>query len=146
MQLQTLRKGGQVTLDLLSYLDEGLVFHDTPVISPVSNPEGTASLDAQAGEDLVKRMFARAWEDGKITKDEQQLISEVVTFLGMHPERVGRLSDEARRAQNAPPPEDVYRDMLRQALIDGEIVEDEIALLSTMRQAFAIDESTTFDY
>ena len=31
-------------------------------------------------------MFARAWEDGKITKDEQQLISEVVTFLGMHPE------------------------------------------------------------
>ena len=32
--------------------------------------------------------------------------------------------------------------MLRQALIDGEIVEDEIALLSTMRQAFAIDEST----
>ena len=32
--------------------------------------------------------------------------------------------------------------MLRQALIDGEIVEDEIALLSTMRQAFAIDEET----
>ena len=137
--LSNLRKGGQMTLDLLSYLDEGLVFHENRVISPVSNPEGTASLDAQAGENLVKRMFARAWEDGKITKDEQQLITEVVTFLGMHPERVGRLSDEARRAQNAPPPEDVYRDMLRQALIDGEIVEDEIALLATMRQAFGID-------
>jgi len=137
--LSSLRKGGQMTLDLLSYLDEGLVFHENRVISPVSNPEGTASLDAQAGENLVKRMFARAWEDGKITKDEQQLITEVVTFLGMHPERVGRLSDEARRAQNAPPPEDVYRDMLRQALIDGEIVEDEIALLATMRQAFGID-------
>ncbi len=140
--LSSLRKGGQMTLDLLSYLDEGLVFHDNRVISPVSNPEGTASLDAQAGENLVKRMFARAWEDGKITKDEQQLITEVVTFLGMHPERVGRLSDEARRAQNAPPPEDVYRDMLRQALIDGEIVEDEIALLATMRQAFGIDMDT----
>ena len=94
--LGTLRKGGQMTLDLLSYLDEGLVFHESRVISPVSNPEGTASLDAQAGESLVKRMFARAWEDGKITKDEQQLITEVVTFLGMHPERVGRLSDDAR--------------------------------------------------
>ena len=140
--LSSLRKGGQMTLDLLSYLDEGLVFHENRVISPVSNPEGTASLDAQAGENLVKRMFARAWEDGKITKDEQQLITEVVTFLGMHPERVGRLSDEARRAQNAPPPEDVYRDMLRQALIDGEIVEDEIALLATMRQAFGIDMET----
>jgi len=140
--LSSLRRGGQMTLDLLSYLDEGLVFHETPVISPVSNPEGSASLDAQAGEDLVKRMFARAWEDGKITKDEQQLITEVVTFLGMHPERVGRLSDEARRAQNAPPPQDVYRDMLRQALVDGEIVEDEIALLKTMRQAFSIDSET----
>ena len=138
--LGTLRKGGQMTLDLLSHVDEGMVFHDSPVVSPVSKPEGIASLDAQAGENLVKRLFARAWEDGKITKDEQQLISEVVTFLGMHPERVERLSEEARKAQNAPPPEDVYRDMLRQALVDGEIVEDEIALLTTMRQAFGIDE------
>ena len=56
--LSSLRKGGQMTLDLLSYLDEGLVFHESRVISPVSNPEGTASLDAQAGESLVKRMFA----------------------------------------------------------------------------------------
>ena len=140
--LSSLRKGGQMTLDLLSHVDEGLVFHANPVVSPVSNPEGTASLDAQAGENLVKRMFARAWEDGKITKDEQQLITEVVTFLGMHPERVERLSEEARRAQNAPPPEDVYRDMLRQALVDDELVEDEIALLTTMRQAFGIDDQT----
>lgn len=140
--LSTLRKGGQMTLDLLSHVDEGMVFHNNPVISPVSNPEGTASLDAQAGESLVKRMFARAWEDGKITKDEQQLITEVVTFLGMHPQRVERLSEEARKAQNAPPVDDVYRDMLRQALVDGEIVEDEIALLSTMRQAFGIDDQT----
>jgi len=87
-------------------------------------------------------MFARAWEDGKITKDEQQLISEVVNFLGMHPDRVRRLSDEARRTQNAPPPEEVYRDMLRQALIDGEIMSDEIALLTTMREAFGIDLET----
>ena len=138
--LGSLRKGGQMTLDLLSHIDEGMVYHESPVVSPVSNPEGTASLAAQAGENLVKRMFARAWEDGKITKDEQQLITEVVTFLGMHPQRVERLSEEARRAQNAPPPEDVYRDKLRQALIDGEIIDDETALLTTMRQAFGIDE------
>ena len=140
--LSTLRKGGQMTLELISHVDEGMLFHNSPVISPVSNPEGVASLDAQAGEDLVRRMLARAWEDGKITKDEQQLISEVVNFVGMHPDRVRRLSDEARRAQNAPPPEDVYLDMLRQALFDGEIMEDEIALLTTMREAFGIDLET----
>lgn len=140
--LSSLRKGGQMTLELISHVDEGMVFHDSPVTSPVSNPEGVASLDAQAGEDLVRRMLARAWEDGKITNDEQQLITEVVNFVGMHPDRVRRLSDEARRAQNAPPPEEVYLDMLRQALIDGEIMQDEIALLTTMREAFGIDLET----
>ena len=41
-------------------------------------------------------MFARAWEDGIITYDEHQLITEVVEFLGMHPDRIKRLSEEAR--------------------------------------------------
>jgi len=140
IKISELRKGGQLTLDLLSHIDEAMVFHENPVISPVSNPDGVASLDAQAGEQLVRRLFARAWEDGKITKDEQQLISEVVEFLGMHPERVRRLSDESRRSQKAPPPEEIYLDMLKQALVDGELVEDEIALLETVRVAFGIDQ------
>ena len=140
--LSTLRKGGQFTLDLLSHLDEGLVYHENPVVSPISNPEGKASLDAQAAENLVRRLFARAWEDGKITKDEQYLLNEVVDFIGMHPERVIRISEEARKTQNAPPPEEVYLDMLKQALVDGEIVEDEIALLKTMRDSFGIDDTT----
>ncbi len=142
VSLENLRSGGQLTLDLLSHVDEGMVYHDSPVVSPISNPEGVASLDAQAGENLIRRMLARAWEDGKITKDEQQLLSEVVEFIGIHPDRVRRLSDEARRSINAPPPEEVYREMLQQALIDGEIVEDEDALLDTMREAFGIDSDT----
>ena len=82
-------------LELLSHLDEGLNYFDTALVSPVSNPEGMASIDAQYGEELVRRMFARAWEDGKITRDEQSLLNEAVEFLGMHPERARRLSNEA---------------------------------------------------
>lgn len=140
--LSELRKGGQATLDLLSHIDEGMNYNEHPVVSPVSNPEGVASLDAQASEHLVRRLFARAWEDGKITRDEQYLLSEVVDFLGMHPERVRRLSDEARKHQNASPPEEIYRDMLRQAMIDGELVDDEIALLETVRIAYGFDRLT----
>jgi len=140
--LSELRKGGQASLDLLSFVDEGMNFHENPVVSPVSNPEGVASLDAQAGEHLIRRLFARAWEDGKITRDEQYLLSEVVDFLGMHPERVRRLSDEARREQKAPPPEEIYRDMLRQAMVDGELIDDEIALLETVRIAYGFDRLT----
>lgn len=140
--LGDLRSAAQETLELLSHIDEAMVYHENPVVSPVSNPEGVASLDAQAGEHLIRRLFARAWEDGRITKDEQYLLSEVVEFLGMHPERVRRLSDEARREQKAPPPEEIYRDMLRQAMLDGELIDDEIALLETVRIAYGFDRLT----
>ena len=52
-------------LELLSHIDETMKYNDKPVISPVSNPIGKASLDAQAGENLVKRMFA---EHGKMAR------------------------------------------------------------------------------
>lgn len=142
LKLSVIIKSGDHILELLSHIDEQMIYHNSAVISPVSNPEGEASLDAQAGEQLVKRMFARAWEDGKITKDEQQLISEVVQFLGMHPERVMRLSEQARKEQNIPPPEEIYLDMLRQALIDDSIIEEELILLDTFRIAFGIDVET----
>jgi len=60
----------------------------------------------------------------------------------MHPDRVRRLSNEARREINAPPPEEIYLDMLRQALVDGVIHEEEEALLRTVQVAFDIDAET----
>lgn len=142
VRLETLWTRSTPVLELLSHLDEGMTFHDQALVSPVSNPEGMASIDAQYGEELVRRMFARAWEDGKITRDEQSLLNEVVGFLGMHPERVRRLSNEARQSLKIPPPEEVYYDMILQALDDGEILQDEIDLLDTFRIHFGIDQLT----
>ena len=62
--LQTLLTSSQDTLETLAHIDEHMVVHSDPVMSPVSHPEGSASLDAQAGEALIRRMFARAWQDG----------------------------------------------------------------------------------
>ena len=140
MLLSSLYSTQTPILELLSHVDDGMNHHDEALVSPVSNPEGMASIDAQYGEQLVRRMFARAWEDGKITKDEQSLLNEVVEFLGMHPERVRRLSNEARQSLKIPPPEEVYYDMILQALDDGEIIQDEIDLLETFRIHFGIDQ------
>ena len=140
--LESLLSSSQDTLETLAHIDEHMVAHSEPVMSPVSHPEGSASLDAQAGESLVRRLFARAWQDGRITKDEQLLLNEVVDFLGMHPDRVRRLSNEARREIDVPPPEEIYLDMLRQALVDGVIHEEEEALLQTGQIAFDIDSNT----
>ena len=140
--LESIFKPSISPLETLAHIDEHYVYHQSPVLSPVSHPEGAASLDAQAGEALVRRMFARAWEDGRITKDEQLLLNEVVDFLGMHPDRVRRLSNEARREINVPPPEEIYLEMLRQALVDGTIHDEEEALLKTVQVAFDIDTAT----
>ena len=133
-------KNNRRILEILSHIDSNLRYHDEPVITSIAKPSGKASLDAQTSEELMKRMFARAWEDGKITNDEHQLITEVVDFLGMHPERVRRLSEEARTAIDIPPPEEIYLEMLRQALVDKQIIEEENALLDTFRVAYGIDE------
>ena len=60
----------------------------------------------------------------------------------MHPERVKRLSEEARGAIDISPPEDIYFEMLSQALIDDKLVEDEITLLETFRGAYGITDET----
>ena len=140
--IKDIPKGEKRILELLSHIDDNLVYHENPIISSISQPSGTASLDAQSSEELVKRMFARAWEDGIITHDEHLLISEVVEFLGMHPERVNRLSEEARGSIEISPPEDIYLEMLSQALVDGQLVDDEITLLETFRGAYGISDET----
>ena len=140
--IKDIPKGEKRILELLSHIDDNLVYHENPIISSISQPSGTASLDAQSSEELVKRMFARAWEDGIITHDEHLLISEVVEFLGMHPERVNRLSEEARGSIEISPPEDIYLEMLSQALVDGQLVDDEITLLETFRGAYGISNET----
>jgi len=129
-------------LEILSHIDEEYCYHNEPIISSIAEPSGKASLDAQSSEELVKRMFARAWEDGIITYDEHQLISEVVEFLGMHPNRIKRLSELARESIVISPPEDIYLEMLSQALVDNQLVEDEVALLETYRGAYGITNET----
>ena len=140
VSIRDIPRGERKILEILSHIDEEYYYHKDPIISSIAEPSGKASLDAQSSEELVKRMFARAWEDGIITYDEHQLISEVVEFLGMHPSRIKRLSEQARESIIVSPPEDIYLEMLSQALVDNQLVEDEVALLETYRGAYGITD------
>ncbi len=142
VSIREIPRGTRRILEVLSHIDDELRYHEQPIISSIAQASGRASLDAQSSEELVKRMFARAWEDGIITHDEHQLIAEVVEFLGMHPNRIKRLSEEARESIVISPPEDIYLEMLTQALDDNELVDDEMALLETFRGAYGISEET----
>ena len=127
-------------LKLLSHIDDDGTWNEFPLVSPVSEPEGNLSTDGKQIEELIRRMFSRAWEDGKITRDEQSLLNELVQFWGIHPKRVVQISEKARGNQNVPEPEEIYLEMLVQALEDGEIQDEELGLLTTLRNAFDIDD------
>ncbi|DAC31728.1 MAG TPA: hypothetical protein HA327_00940 [Candidatus Poseidoniaceae archaeon] len=142
ISIRDIPRGERKLLEILSHIDEEYCYHNEPIISSIAEPSGKVSLDAQSSEELVKRMFARAWEDGIITYDEHQLISEVVEFLGMHPDRIKRLSELARESIITSPPEDIYLEMLSQALVDNQLVDDEVALLETYRGAYGITDVT----
>ena len=56
------------------------------------------------------------------------------------PKPVADYGEEARGSIEFSPPEDIYLEMLSQALVDNELVEDEITLLETFRGAYGISD------
>ena len=129
-------------LEFLSHFDEGLNHSVTSLVTTHENPSESTGISKEQSEDLVFRLFKKAWLDGKITKDEQVILGEVIHFLGLSPEIVSEISDRARSKQTSKNPDLVYFEMLKQALVDGEIVSDETALLNTLRFALKISTET----
>ena len=133
-------KPSQPILEFLSHFDDGLNYSDVPLNIQKRNRIQANSLTKQESEELIHRLFEKAWMDGRISRDEQILLGEVIQFLGLESERVTDISDKARRAPSSQSPEAIYFEMLKQALMDGEIVEDENALLQTLKTALKISD------
>ena len=61
MLLSSLYSTQTPILELLSHVDDGMNHHEeVPWFHPSPTPRACASIDAQYGEQLVRRMFARA--------------------------------------------------------------------------------------
>ena len=58
-------------LEFLSHYDEGLNYSVTSLVTPHESPSESTGISREQSEDLVFRLFKKAWMDGKITKDEQ---------------------------------------------------------------------------
>ena len=133
-------KHSQPILEFLSHFDDGLNYSDVPLNVHTQNRIQANSLTKQESEELIHRLFEKAWMDGRISRDEQILLGEVIQFLGLESDRVTDISDKARKAPSSQSPETIYFEMLKQALMDGEIVEDENALLQTLKTALKISD------
>ena len=98
-------------------------------------------MEGKISEALVKAVFERAWRDGSLSEAERGIVEEIVTFIGMSPERVTRIEQDALNSlteSKGPDRENIYRDLLEQALEDGEIIEEEQVMLETLRKTLDI--------
>ena len=128
-------------LTLLSHVDENLSWHPEPLVVPISEAKGSLGMEGKISEALVKAVFERAWRDGSLSEAERGIVEEIVTFIGMSPERVTRIEQDALNSlteSKGPDRENIYRDLLEQALEDGEIIEEEQVMLETLRKTLDI--------
>jgi len=128
-------------LTLLSHVDENLNWHADPMVVPISEAKGSLGMEGKISEALVKAVFERAWRDGSLSEAERGIVEEIVGFIGMSPERVTRIEQEALNSlseSKGPDRDSIYRDLLEQALEDGEIIEEEQVMLETLRKTLDI--------
>tara|TARA_B100000131_G_scaffold322199_1_gene375345 strand:+ start:1724 stop:2788 length:1065 start_codon:yes stop_codon:yes gene_type:complete len=152
MSLVITRDGEEVTLEslestdsiliTLSHIDSNRSWNETPLQVPISQGKGDVGIEGKVSEALVKAVFERAWRDGSLSEAERGIVEEIVNFLGMSPERVTRMEQDALNnlsESKGPDRERIYRDLLEQALEDGEIIEEELVMLETLRTTLDID-------
>ena len=94
--IKDIPKGDKRILELLSHIDEKLCYHENPIVSAISKPSGLHRLMHNRVKSWLNVCLPEHGKMELLHSDEHLLISEVVEFLGMHPERVKRLSEEAR--------------------------------------------------
>jgi DNA-binding PadR family transcriptional regulator len=127
--------------------DAGL--SDTNAMDDISTLSDT--IDRTAGVDKISQpvkydiyytVLKQAWQDGQITKDERDILTELGNKLGISAEEHHKIELEIMSAQNAISPDSakIYKAALKQAWVDGVITNDEDSLLKELRRTLNISD------
>jgi hypothetical protein len=92
--------------------------------------------------DIYYTVLKQAWQDGQITKDERDILTELQKKLGITAEEHRNIEVEIMSTQSNinPDSEKVYKAALKQAWVDGVITEDEDLMLKELRKTLNISD------
>ena len=92
--------------------------------------------------DIYYTVLKQAWQDGQITKDESDILSELQKKLGISAEEHRKIELEIKSTQDSISldSEKIYKSALKQAWVDGVITEDEDLLLKELRKTLNISD------
>jgi tellurite resistance protein/DNA-binding PadR family transcriptional regulator len=108
----------------------------------LETPVGTSKISSSEKREIYFTALKQAWQDGQITKDERDILTELQEKLGISAEEHKKIEIEIMSAQNGTKPEseEIYKAALKHAWIDGVISEDEDSLLRVLRRTLKISD------
>nr|AIF05991.1 hypothetical protein [uncultured marine group II/III euryarchaeote KM3_18_D06] len=141
-----LTEGGETTIGAIAG-------HEIPLLIVLSKIDRTGRYDPELGEvdrpeeedggTLYRKILHRAWNDGKLTSTERNMLDDLSMHLGIEPDR----SDEIEKAVMAEREDSneehipIFVEVLECAWLDGEISEDEQAMLDSLALALGLDKA-----
>lgn len=96
---------------------------------------GSQSFKSQ-GEELLRSMFHRAWQDGIITDDERALLTVLKGAIEMTEEKFGTLQAGTKN--------EAYLNALRSVWADGVVTPEESDFLTSLREKLGIPADEHF--
>ena len=93
---------------------------------------------------IYESIARTAWLDGVVTVDEQAMLDDMALYLGLEPDEVEGLDKKVREeaaASLASGGESLYRTMLEVAWQDGEVDDNEQAMLDSLAGMLGLDSS-----
>ncbi len=82
--------------------------------------------------------------DGVVTKDEQAMLDDMAIYLGLEPDETESLERKVREESTAPDEggNSLYTQMLEVAWQDGEVDDNEQAMLDTLAGMLGLESAT----
>lgn len=142
----TLHNHENSMLEILSRIDgqgrygEAAVIH--PSLEEVAVDSREIPLENRLG--IYENIARTAWMDGVVTVDEQAMLDDMALYLGLEPDEVEDLDKKVREeaaASLASGGESLYRTMLEVAWQDGEVDDNEQAMLDSLASMLGLSSS-----
>ncbi len=92
---------------------------------------------------VYENIVRTAWMDGIVTKDEQAMLDDMAIYLGLEPDETEPIEKKVRE-QTAAPDEggtSLYTQMLEVAWQDGEVDDNEQAMLDTLAGMLGLESA-----
>jgi tellurite resistance protein/DNA-binding MarR family transcriptional regulator len=142
----TLHNHENSMLEILGRIDEQGRYDEAGAEPLVAEDAVVDSSDIPLENRLgIYESIARtAWLDGVVTVDEQAMLDDMALYLGLEPDEVEGLDKKVREeaaASLASGGESLYRTMLEVAWQDGEVDDNEQAMLDSLAGMLGLDSS-----